>query len=99
MADETVSSQTVSGVIGAASSAASTAQPNTQQPAIGQPATRRKRDDGISLLAIYHFVLAIGFLMGAVALAIPATITAIVGIVEDPGALIATFILAVAYWR
>lgn len=84
MADETVSGQ-----IGVEPAT----QPDTQRPTDEQPSTRRKRDDGITLLALYHFVVAAGFLIGTVALMIPATITAIVGIVEDPGALIATFIL------
>ena len=61
----------------------------------GPASVRKDRDDGITLLALYHFVLAGAFLLGTVALAIPAVITAIVGIVEDPGALIATAILSV----
>ena len=68
---------------------ASTAQSNGRAP------LRKDRDDGITLLALYHFVLAGAFLLGTVALAIPALITAIVGIFEDPGALIATAILGV----
>jgi hypothetical protein len=51
--------------------------------------------DGIMLLAIYHFVLAGLFLLGTVGVSLPAAITAIVGIVDDPGALIATAILGV----
>ena len=61
----------------------------------GRPSLRKGRDDGITLLALYHFVLAGAFLLGTVALAIPAVITAIVGIVEDPAVLIATAILSV----
>ena len=52
-----------------------------------------KRDDGVSLLAAYHFVLSGFFLLATIGLAIPAGITGIVGIFEDSDALIATFIL------
>ena len=80
------------------------AQSNTGQSSTGQPSApqtieraslRKDRDDGITLLALYNFVLAGAFLLGTVFVALPAGITAIVGIVQDPGALIATLILGV----
>ena len=80
------------------------AQSNTGQSSVGQSSAphtteraslRKDRDDGITLLALYNFVLAGAFLLGTVFVALPAGITAIVGIVEDPGALIATLILGV----
>ena len=65
----------------------------TQTPT--RPSLRKDRDDGITLLSLYHFVLAGAFLLGTVFVALPAGITAIVGIFEDPGALIATLILGI----
>ncbi len=53
------------------------------------------RSDGVKLLAVYHFLVAGLFLLGTVGTAIPTIITAIVGIVEEPDALIATAILGV----
>ena len=85
MIDETISTQ--------AGTAQSTKAEGTESATMGQSSVRRKREDGVTLLAFYHFVLAGGFLLGTVSLAIPAMITAIVGVVEDPSALIATFIL------
>jgi hypothetical protein len=57
----------------------------------GAPATQRQ--DGVTLLAVYHFMLAGLLLLATMGLAIPTFITAIVGIVEDSDALIATGIL------
>ena len=73
---------------------ASTAQASAAQ-SNGRAPLRNGRDDGITLLALYHFVLAGAFLIGTVAVALPAVITAIVGIFEDSDALIATAILGV----
>lgn len=73
----------------------SSTQTGTGEASAEATRTANKRDDGVTLLAIYNFVLAGGILLGVVALAIPAMITAVVGIVEDPGALIATFILSI----
>lgn len=53
------------------------------------------RSDGVTLLAVYHFLLAGFFLLGTVGTALPAVITAVVGVVEEPDALIATFILGI----
>lgn len=61
------------------------------------PTTGRRwdRPDGVTILALYHFLLAGLFLIGTVIMAIPTLITGIVGVVEDPEALIATAILGV----
>ena len=73
----------------------------TQTPPSNGPAAAkttepvRLRDDGITLVAIYHFLLSGLFLLGTIGLAIPTVITGIVGVVEDPGALVATAILGV----
>ena len=56
-------------------------------------AASKPREDGVTLLAMYHFLLAGLTLLGTVGLSIPTVITGIVGVVEDSDALIATFIL------
>lgn len=56
----------------------------------------RERNDGITLLAFYHFAWGGLYLVGALLTAIPTLITGIVGIVEDPEAFIATVILGFA---
>ncbi len=60
----------------------------------GQP-VKTPRADGITLLAIYNFILGGLFLLGMFGVSLPAVITALVGIFEDPGAFIATFILGI----
>ena len=55
--------------------------------------TTKQREDGVTLLAMYHFLLAGLTLLGTIGLSIPTVITGIVGVVEDSDALIATFIL------
>lgn len=54
-----------------------------------------QRPDSVTLLAGYHFLVGALMLLGTCGLAIPTVITGIVGIVEDPEAFIATFILGV----
>lgn len=51
--------------------------------------------DGIRLVATYHFAWAALMVLGMVGVSIPTFITAIVGITEDPEALIATGILGI----
>jgi hypothetical protein len=53
-----------------------------QQPAQGV------RDQGVSLIAAYHFLVAGLFLMGTVTMSFPTLILGAVGILEDPGAFI-----------
>lgn len=55
--------------------------------------TAKQREDGVTLLAMYHFLLAGLTLLGTIGLSVPTVITGIVGVVEDSDALIATFIL------
>ncbi len=107
VAEKTVKTETMASGAGRAEQiAASQAgdQPNAGQSVAKQPSgtqtltrvpLRKDRDDGITLLSLYHFVLAGAFLLGTVFVALPAGITAIVGIFEDPGALIATLILGI----
>jgi hypothetical protein len=52
-----------------------------------------RRDDGVLVIAGYHFVVAAFFLLGAVVLAFPTVLLGILGIVEDPGALIGMVVL------
>ncbi len=61
--------------------------------ASGTRAVRAEREDGVTLIALYHFLLAGLVLLGTIGLSIPTVITGIVGVVEDSDALIATFIL------
>ena len=75
-------------------------QPLAAVPTQGQPpatpaaaAAKPPRADGVMLLAVYHFMLAGLLLLATMGLAIPTVITAIVGVVEDSDALIATGIL------
>ena len=70
-----------------ASSGQAAPDANREQPAV------TSRADGITLLAIYHFFLGGLFLLGMFGVSLPAMITALVGIFEDPGVFIATFIL------
>jgi hypothetical protein len=53
------------------------------------PTTRR--DEGIRLIAGYHFLVAAFFLLCTVVLALPTFILAIVGVSEDAGAFIGMF--------
>ncbi|MCB0079974.1 MAG: hypothetical protein KDE47_03545 [Caldilineaceae bacterium] len=69
-----------------------TTQPVTAQMAADTPAPKL-RDDGVTLIAGYHFFWGILLLLGTCLLAIPTLITGIVGFVEDPDALVATGIL------
>lgn len=43
-----------------------------------------RRDDGVTLIALYHFLVSLLFLAGTVALAIPGMILAIVAATEAP---------------
>jgi hypothetical protein len=107
VAEEAVTSARTTGVqpqIAQSGQQPNTAQSSTGQSSVGQPSApqaieraslRKDRDDGITLLALYNFVLAGAFLLGTVFVALPTGITAIVGIVQDPGALIATLILGI----
>ncbi|MCB0088067.1 MAG: hypothetical protein KDE54_09160 [Caldilineaceae bacterium] len=69
----------------------------TTQPVMAEDAAdmsaRKLRDDGVTLIAGYHFFWGILLLLGTCLLAIPTLITGIVGFVDDPDALIATGIL------
>lgn len=56
-----------------------------EQPATGQ------RDDGVTLIAIYHFLVAGMFLIGTMVLAVPTIILAIVTVTEAPPAAIGMF--------
>jgi hypothetical protein len=51
--------------------------------------------DGVKLIAVYHFILAGLFLLGTVGVAIPALITGVIGVTNEPNALIATMILTI----
>lgn len=51
-------------------------------------AIRGRRDDGISLIAIYFFLVAGLFLLGTLVLMIPTLILAVVGLTEASGAFI-----------
>ncbi|MCB9159720.1 MAG: hypothetical protein H6644_07665 [Caldilineaceae bacterium] len=64
-----------------------------QPPATPAAVAKPPRADGVTLLAVYHFMLAGLLLLATMGLAIPTVITAIVGVVEDSDALIATGIL------
>jgi uncharacterized BrkB/YihY/UPF0761 family membrane protein len=72
-----------------------TATATDAQSAHASPPNKGTRSDGITLLAIYHFILGGIFLLGMFGVSLPAVITALVGIFEDPEVLIATAILAV----
>lgn len=52
------------------------------------------RAEGVSILAVYHYILGGLFVLLALVFSLPAVITTIIGIFEDPGALVATGILA-----
>lgn len=58
-------------------------------PQTGTPAPRP--DQGIQLIAGYHFVVAIFFLLGTVILAFPTVLLGILGFTDDPGAFIGMF--------
>lgn len=49
---------------------------------------RRDRDDGVTLLAIYHFVVAGVFLLATMVLALPTVILGVVGLTQDASAFI-----------
>lgn len=51
-------------------------------------ATSTRRDGGVALIALYHFAIALLFLLGTVALAFPTLILAIVAATEAPPAAI-----------
>ncbi len=55
----------------------------------------RTGDDGVKLVAVYHFMLAGLFLLGTVGVAIPALFTGVIGVTNEPDALIASVILAI----
>lgn len=55
----------------------------------------KQRSDGVALLAVYHALMAGLFLLGTVGVSIAAVITGVVGVAEEPDALIATAILSV----
>jgi hypothetical protein len=54
-------------------------------------ARRVQRDDGVTLIAIYHFIVALFFLLGTMALALPTLILAIVAVTGAPPAAIGMF--------
>lgn len=60
-----------------------------------EPPLKKQRDDGVTLIAGYHFFWGALLLLASCILAIPTLITGIVGFVDDPDALIATGILFV----
>jgi len=64
-------------------------------PAATPPAGVRAGGDGVKLVAVYHFILAGLFLLGTVGVAIPALITGLIGVTNEPDALIATMILTI----
>lgn len=67
--------------------------PEAKMPTALTPPVKPLRADGVTLLAVYHFMLSALLLLATMGLAIPTIITAIVGVVEDSDALIATGIL------
>lgn len=58
-------------------------------PQTGTPASRP--DQGIQLIAGYHFVVAVFFVLGTVILAFPTVLLGILGFTDDPGAFIGMF--------
>jgi len=64
-------------------------------PAAATPAEAGTGGDGVKLVAVYHFILAGLFLLGTVGVAIPALITGVIGVADEPDALIATMILTI----
>ncbi|MCC6169780.1 MAG: hypothetical protein IT329_21360 [Caldilineaceae bacterium] len=58
-------------------------------PQPGTPASRP--DQGIQLIAGYHFVVAVFFVLGTVILAFPTVLLGILGFTDDPGAFIGMF--------
>lgn len=60
------------------------------------PYGRRERTDGVTLLSFYHFAWGVLYLLGGLITAVPAAITGIIGLADDPGAFIATAILGFA---
>lgn len=59
----------------------------------GQAFTQGASSDGIKLVSAYHFLWSLLLLLGMCGVSIPTLITGIVGVSEDPEALIATAIL------
>ena len=92
---ETVSTGTITRLPGDTATQPLAAVPTQGQPPATPAAAAAKppRADGVTLLAVYHFMLAGLLLLATMGLAIPTVITAIVGVVEDSDALIATGIL------
>lgn len=65
-------------------------------PSQTSPPTEPARSDtGIQLIAGYHFVIALLFLLGTVILAFPTVLLGIVGVAEDPGAFIGMFAVGI----
>ena len=54
-------------------------------------APRARRDDGVTFIAVYHWIVALMFLFGTVILALPTLILAIVAVTEAPPAAIGMF--------
>lgn len=52
---------------------------------------QNQRPDGVTLIAIYYYLIALMFLFGTLIMALPTGILGIVGITEDPGAFIGMF--------
>jgi hypothetical protein len=50
-----------------------------------------RRDDGVTFIAVYHFLVAAMFLVGTVVLALPTMILAVVAVFEAPPAAIGMF--------
>lgn len=67
--------------------------PESKTPAALTTPSKPPRADGVTLLAVYHLMLSALLLLATMGLSIPMIITAIVGVVEDSDALIATGIL------
>lgn len=61
---------------------------STQQTNESSRNARRGRDDGVTLLAIYHFVVAGIFLLATMVLALPTLVLGIVGLTDEAGALV-----------
>jgi hypothetical protein len=63
----------------------------TTPPQPSSSTSPARPDQGIQLLAGYHFVVAVFFVLGTVILAFPTVLLGIVGLAEDPGAFIGMF--------
>lgn len=60
-------------------------------PQTSPPAEPERSDAGVQLIAGYHFVIAILFLLATVILAFPTVLLGVLGLTEDPGAFIGMF--------